>query len=116
TFTGDNNSFRNGTNSANGFSVQNAAGVRVLTVNTQTGQLELGTGSTLDGGLVFNNSADNNTVTIVPGTPSANRTLTLPDADGIICTDSGNCAGAGATLQTAYNFSAGGITPKIKVN
>jgi fibronectin-binding autotransporter adhesin len=116
TFTGNTVAFQNGTNSTNAFNVQNAAGSRVLTVDTTAGQVVLGVGSTVDGKLVFNNVSNGNTVTVLPGSPSADRTLTLPDASGIICTDSGNCAGAGSTLQTGYNFSVGGTTPKIKVN
>lgn len=116
TFTGNANAFQNGSNSTNAFNVQNAAGARVLTIDTTNGEAELGVGSTLDGKLVFNNVSNTNTVTILPGTPSGNRTLTLPNASGIICTDSGNCLGAGSTLQTSYNFSVGGTTPKIKLN
>jgi hypothetical protein len=116
TFTGATVAFQNGANSTNAFNVQNAGGNRLLTADTTNGRLLLGTASSLDGTLVFNNMSNANTVTILPGTPTANRTLTLPDASGIICTDSGNCAGAGATLQTAYNFSVGGTTPKIKLN
>jgi hypothetical protein len=116
TFTGNAVAFQNGTNSTNAFNIQNQTGGRVLTVDTTGGQVVLGVGSTLDGKLVFSNVSNTNTVTILPGTPTANRTLTLPNASGIICTDSGNCAGAGATLQTGYNFSVGGTTPKIKVN
>jgi hypothetical protein len=116
TFTGNTVAFQNGTNSTNAFNVQNVAGHRIMTIDSSSAQLVLGTASTLDGKLVFGNVSNANTVTIVPGTPTGNRTLTLPDASGVICTDSGNCAGAGATLQTAYNFSVGGTTPKIKVN
>jgi len=116
TFTGNTVAFQNGTNSTNAFNVQNAAGSRVLTVDTSGGQIVLGVASTLDGKLVFNNVSNANTVSIVPGTPTSNRTITLPDSSGIVCLDSGNCAGAGATLQTAYNFSVGGTTPKIKLN
>jgi hypothetical protein len=116
TFTGNAVAFQNGTNSTNAFNIQNQTGGRVLTVDTTGGQVVLGVGSTLDGKLVFSNVSNTNTVTILPGTPTANHTLTLPNASGIICTDSGNCAGAGATLQTGYNFSVGGTTPKIKVN
>jgi hypothetical protein len=116
TFTGGTVAFQNGTNSTNAFNIQNAAGNRVMTIDTTNGRLVLGTASALNGALVFNNMSNTNTVTVVPGTPTADRTLTLPDASGIICTDSGNCAGAGATLQTAYNFSVGGTTPKIKLN
>ncbi len=116
TFTGNMNAFQNGTNSTNAFNVQNAAGQRIVTVDSSNAQLILGTASTVDGRLAFRNVSNGNTITIIPGTPSADRTLTLPDASGVLCTDSGNCAGAGATLQTAYNFSVGGTTPKIKVN
>ncbi|HSX17044.1 MAG TPA: hypothetical protein VLH86_03005, partial [Patescibacteria group bacterium] len=115
TFTGNTVAFQNGTNSVNAFNIQNAVGSRVLTVDTTGGQVVLGLASTLDGKLVFNNVSNANKVTILPGTPTADRTLTLPDVSGTICTDAGNCAGAGATLQTGYNFSAAGA-PRIKVN
>ncbi len=116
TFTGNSNVFKNGSNSTGAFSVQNAAGNGVLTIDTTGGQAVLGLGGTLDGKLVFHNMSNGNKVTVLPGAPTTDRTLTLPDADGIICTDSGNCAGVGSTLQTAYNFSVGGTTPKIKLN
>lgn len=116
TFTGNTVAFQNIVNSTNALNIQNQAGGRVLTVDTTGGQLLLGLASTLDGKVVFSSISNANTVTVLPGTLTGNRTLTLPDASGIICTDSGNCAGAGATLQTGYNFSVGGTTPKIKVN
>jgi fibronectin-binding autotransporter adhesin len=116
TFTGNTIAFQNAANSTNAFNIQNQTGGRILTVNTTGAQVILGTASSLDGSLVFNNMANANTVTILPGAPTGNRTLTLPDVSGILCTDAGNCAGAGATLQTSYNFSVGGTTPKIKVN
>jgi hypothetical protein len=116
TFTGGTVAFQNGTNSTNAFNIQNALGNRVMTADTTNGRLVLGTASSLNGQLVFANVSNSNTVTILPGTLTGDRTLTLPDASGVICTDSGNCAGAGATLQTGYNFSVGGTTPKIKVN
>jgi hypothetical protein len=116
TFTGNTVSFQNGTNSTNAFNIQNSLGNRIMTVDATNGQVVLGQASTLGGRLVFSNVSNANTVTLVPGALTGDRTLTLPDASGVICTDSGNCAGAGATLQTAYNFSVGGTTPKIKVN
>ena len=116
TFTGNTVAFQNGTNSTNAFNVQNSLGNKVMTVDTTNGQVVLGAASSINGQLVFANVSNANTVTMVPGAITANRTLTLPDASGVICTDSGNCAGAGATLQTGYNFSVGGTTPKIKLN
>jgi hypothetical protein len=116
TFTGNTVAFQNAANSTNAFNVQNQAGNRILAVDSSNAQVILGQAGVLDGSLVFENVTNSNTVTILPGAPTANRTLTLPDASGILCTDSGNCAGAGATLQTSYNFSVGGTTPKIKVN
>ncbi len=117
TFTGATLSFKNaGSDSVNAFNVQNVAGNALLTANTTSGSIILGTASTLDGKLVFNNVSNANTVTVLPGTPTAARTITLPNASGTVCLDSGNCVGAGATLQTAYNFSSGGTTPKIKVD
>ncbi|HEY5667537.1 MAG TPA: hypothetical protein VIR03_00060 [Candidatus Saccharimonadales bacterium] len=116
TFTGNTIAFQNAANSSNALNIQNNVGTRLFTADTSSGYIVLGTASTLNGTLVFNNVNNANTVTVVPGTITAPRTLTLPDTSGIICTDSGNCAGAGATLQTAYNFSVGGTTPKIKLN
>jgi hypothetical protein len=116
TFTGNTVAFKNGTDSTNAFNIQNAAGTRIFTIDTTGGQAVLGLANTLNGKLVFNNVTNGNKITIQTGTPSTDRTLTLPDADGVICTNSGNCAGVGATLQTGYDFSVGGTTPKIKVN
>jgi hypothetical protein len=117
TFSGATLSFQNsGSNSANAFNIQNTGGNALFTANTTAGTIILGTSGTLDGKLVFSNVTNSNTTTIAPGTPTATRTITLPDASGVVCLDSGNCAGSGATLQTAYNFSAGGTVPKIKLN
>ena len=116
TFTGATVAFQNSSDSTNAFNIQNAAGVRVLTVNTTAGQVELGTAGAVNGSLVFYNANDNNAVTILSDALTDDRTILLPDADGTICLDTGNCADLGATLQTAYNFSLGGTTPKIKVN
>ncbi len=116
TFTGATIAFQNGSNSTNAFNIQNSSGNRLLTLDTSGGQVILGQGSTLDGKLVFSNMTNNNTISFLVGTPTGNRNITLPNDSGTICLDSGNCAGAGATLQTAYNFSVGGTTPKIKLN
>src|ERR1019366_7760504 len=77
------------------------------------GGLTLGVPSTTSGKLVIASGTSAFTVTLQPASLSASRTLTLPDAGGIVCTDSGNCSGSGASLQTAYTNSAGGTTPMI---
>jgi hypothetical protein len=87
-----------------------------FTADTTNNQIIIGTSGSLDGKLVFSSAGSVNTVTISPTSLTANRTLTLPNVSGTICTDSGNCAGAGSTVQTAYNNSVGGTTPKIKLN
>jgi hypothetical protein len=50
TFTGNNNSFRNGTNSTNAFNVQNALGNRILTIDSSNAEVELGLASSRDAG------------------------------------------------------------------
>ena len=77
------------------------------------GGLTLGVPSTTSGKLVIASGTSGFTVTLQPASLSASRTLTLPDAGGIICTDSGNCNGAGTTLQNGYTNSVGGTTPMI---
>jgi hypothetical protein len=47
---------------------------------------------------------------------STTRTITIPNASGTICLDSGNCGSATGTLQSAYGFSTGGTTPEIKLD
>jgi hypothetical protein len=93
----------------------NASVGGTLAVNTITpsGALTIGsTGQsfTLQGGATSTITATNgaNVTTLGFVTPTANTTLNFPAlAAGTytICTTSGNCAGAGVTLQTAYNLS-----------
>ena len=47
---------------------------------------------------------------------TAARTYTFPNSSGQFCLDSGNCNGAGSSLQTSYNNSIGGTTPEIKLD
>ena len=60
------------------------------------------------GNLFYTNSGF--TSTISSTTLTANRSIIFPDSAGIVCLDSGNCNGAGATLQTAYNNSTSPAT------
>ncbi|HSE60804.1 MAG TPA: hypothetical protein VLA88_00760, partial [Candidatus Saccharimonadales bacterium] len=115
TFTGATNTFQNTSDSALAFSIQNASSNRIFSINTTSGTAILGQGSTLGGQLVFSNATNNNTVTIISAAPAASRTYTLPDVGGnaSFCLSTGNCAGAGVTLQAAYNNST---TPEITVD
>ncbi len=108
TFTGATNTFQNSSDSALAFSVQNASGNRVLSVNTTTGQAILGQSSTLDGRLVFMNSTNGNTGTVQTAALGQNTVYTLPDpgaGSATICVSTGNCSGAAVTLQAAYTNS-----------
>jgi hypothetical protein len=108
---------QNASNSTAALQVQNALGNEILTADTTNAQVVLGKSSSLNAKLVFSNSANADQVTIQPAaSQTANYTLQLPAlAAGsyAICTDSGNCNGAGATLQTAYNNST---SPEITLN
>lgn len=81
--------------------VLNAAGNRVVNVDTAEGELELGTASTLNGALVFRNSTNNFTALLRAPTLSAHRSITLPDADGTICLQ--NNTSCGFALSTGGN-------------
>jgi hypothetical protein len=50
-----------------------------------------------------------NTTTVSVATPTGNRSIVMPDADGTVCLTSGNCAGVGGTgdvLQGGNSFGA----------
>ena len=113
TFTGATNTFQNASDSTLAFSIQNASNQKVLSINTTAGTAILGQGGALNGQLVFNNSSNTNTITLVPSAASSNQTLTLPDGSGTICISTGNCGGAGVTLQAAYNNSS---SPQITLD
>ncbi|HET9412057.1 MAG TPA: hypothetical protein VFO38_04375 [Candidatus Saccharimonadales bacterium] len=93
TFTGNTLVFQNGINSATAFSVQNAAGVRAFTVDTSGAQIVLGQSSSLNGTLVFANSSNTNTTTLTAATPSASRSIVLPNESGTVCTTGSVCTG-----------------------
>jgi hypothetical protein len=93
----------------------NVSGTAATSIGNTTGTLALqGNASSTIG-------ASNGTfaTTIDFANPTANVTLhvpTLAAGSYTICTDSGNCNGAGSTLQTGYNNSAGGSTPEITLD
>jgi len=93
---------------------------------TSTGALNITPGGTLTAGvsgqtLTLQGNASTslratnagNTTIVAFTNPTANTTLNFPALSNgtyTICTDNGNCAGAGVTLQAAYNNSS---TPEI---
>lgn len=106
TISGANGSstFKNTVNSTAGFAVQNAAGNQLFAVDTSNAQVVLGKPSTFTGKLVFDGSGSTNTITLVgQNTPGGNRTLTLPDESGTLCSTGSVCAGyAPSTGGTGY--------------
>ena len=75
-----------------------------LTVGAASG-LTLGTASSNTGAILFKNGTNSNTITLQSSVATSSYTLNLPIlAAGTynVCTSSGNCAGAGTTLQNSY--------------
>ena len=89
------------TNTATAFQVQNAAGGSLINVDSTASKVTFGNitsslGAGLAGNLVLaDGSADNFSATLNSSTLTANRNISLPDADGTICLSSGNCTGSG---------------------
>lgn len=75
-----------------------------------TSALSVGSSSSITGHLALDTSGSSNIVTFVPGTPTADRTLTAPDADGIIALTSVAGSGTGASSFTANMPVLGGTT------
>src|ERR1019366_1193599 len=88
------------------------------TIQGGTG-LYLGVAGTTAGTDTFANASNTYTSILKVIAPTTgNTTFQLPGlATGTysICTDAGNCLGAGVTIQAAYNNTAGG-TPEIVLN
>lgn len=95
--------FQNIANSTLALQVQNAGGIRLLTVDTTNGRTALGQASSTAGTLLFHNASNANTVTLSPAVSTANRTITLPDESGTICLqNSANCGFASASGSGNY--------------
>jgi fibronectin-binding autotransporter adhesin len=88
------------------------------------GTITTGGSATIQGGVVTAGAAaqagslvlydgSNDTGTLQTAALTNSRTYTFPDATGEVCLNTGNCAGAGVTLQSAYNNSS---NPEIVVN
>ena len=79
---------RGSANSTTAFAVQNAAGTRVINVDTTNGELEIGSynGGTnsVGGALVVANTTNANTVSIKSGVTSASYDLVLPTSAGAV--------------------------------
>lgn len=109
--------FQNATNGNNSFTVRNATGTGVLTIDTIDGELELGSSSSLNGVALFRNATNNFVQVLNVSTPTANRTISLPDETGTIClrnstscgfaasSGSGNYINNTATLQQNANIA-----------
>ena len=119
------------TNVTGSFIAQNASSVDILTADATGSQVILGQSSSLTGKLVFAGATGNNTITVIGQTnPAANRTITLPDESGTICTTGSVCSGYAAasgsgsyiqnttTQQTAnmniISAAAGSVAARIE--
>ena len=77
-YNGD-TTFKNTTNSANAFKVQNQTSGTILSVNTATNQVALGSASNIAGNISFYDNTDNNSIALsAPASIAASYTLTLP--------------------------------------
>jgi hypothetical protein len=101
--------------SSTAFQIQNAAGSSTyLNLNTTSGAIEIGS-SALAGKLAISDGSSN-FITLNASASAADYTLSIPTitANDTLCLlTNANCT---TSLQTAYNISAGGSTPEIKVN
>jgi hypothetical protein len=110
--------FKNQTDSAIGFQIQNANAKELFTVDTNASQVELGKAgaSGINGTLAFNNGTNSNTATITSGVTSSSYSLTLPTAlpGSTQCIQStntgvlsfGSCGGGSSTLASSYSGGA----------
>lgn len=108
-------------NIAAAFQVQNAGSNELLTIDTSGTEannfVRFGKASTISGRIVFNNSTNANTVTVVSGVTSTSYSLTLPTAlpgstqclqstsGGVLSFTS--CGGGSSTLAATYTNGTG---------
>ncbi|HUD06984.1 MAG TPA: hypothetical protein VMR34_03795 [Candidatus Saccharimonadales bacterium] len=84
-------------NSYNAFAVQNASGTNVISVNTITGALVVGTANELTSSIVLNNASGSGSITLTAANPGiSNYTLTAPNVTGTLCS-SGNASTCNVT-------------------
>ncbi len=91
--------FRNNSNSATSFVVQNASGVNDLAVDSTNDQLVLGTAGTLTGKLAFG-LVGGGVTTLTPTSSASSFGITIPAEAGTLCTN--NTTGVCATAGTGY--------------
>ncbi len=108
TFTG-NNKFTGSllqqisVDSATAFQIQNAAGSRLLTVDSIASEVEIGQPSSTTGKLMLFNSAGSGSITLQPANPGASAfTLTLPAENGTLCSTGSVCTGYAASGSGAF--------------
>lgn len=101
-------------NSASAFVVQNASSNSVISADTTSGTVLLGTASALKGQLRFANATNANMVTLSVGTTSASYTLNLPTAAP---TAGGQCLQTATGSTTDLTFGScgtGGAASRVK--
>jgi len=94
--------------SANLLEIQNSSGGALAGFDA-SGQLILGNASSSNGAVVFNNNTNSNTITIVASAATANRSITLPDADGTLCI-------AGSSTCGFLRFASGSVDTDATTN
>ena len=96
------------TNSSSAFSVENSSGNNVLRVDTSANQLTLGQSSTLNGSVVFKNSASANAITLNSTAANANYSLTLPSSapNPGLCIETSNSSASQLVFASCSNTNA----------
>lgn len=124
TFTGDTTTFRNGSDSASAFSIQNTAGNNVFNVDTSSNAITLGNvtttvGQGIAGALRFaDGTNDNFGLTLNTTTLTADRVVSLPNENGTVCLQSsGSCGFAvGSAADYVQNQSSNDQTANFRIS